>query len=144
MSKEKFFLLADDDRDDIELFREALEEVHPIVKLDYVRNGSELMKYFEKGPGDLPDIIFLDINMPELSGWECLQRIKNNDRLSRIPVIMYSTSSAGRDQQTAIDRGAAGLLTKPANFRTLIRMLDILSKPGDQEISTVVKTLQAI
>ena len=61
--------------------------------------------------------------MPVISGWECLDELKNDGHFKEIPVIMYSTSSHTRDRQIAADKGAAYFFTKPNEYGELIRFL---------------------
>ena len=116
------FLLIDDDSDDRVLFREALEEVSPeticVTEGDGRKALSELIDSKQ-----LPDLIFVDINMPRISGWDCLEKIKAQQSTKDIPVIMYTTSSLERDVERACRSGAAGLLTKPADYCELKRCL---------------------
>lgn len=112
-------LLADDDLDDTELFSEAVHEVDPTVLFHSAANGSEVLINLQTSKIENPNIIFLDINMPDVNGWDCLKALKNNEQLSNIPVIIYSTSSAQRDRQMAADLGAIYFLTKPEKFEEL-------------------------
>lgn len=122
----KKFAIADDDADDSELFIDALAEIDPAITCDQASNGKLLLEKLQKKLVGLPDIIFLDINMPEMNGWECLAAIKENSTLSRIPVVMYSTSSTQRDKQTAEKLGANFFFTKPDSFRVLKTFLEKL------------------
>lgn len=85
-------LLADDDKDDRFFFEKALEEVTIPTLLASVKDGQELMDYLLKNSEHLPDVIFLDINMPRKKGSECLAEIKADPKLKVLPVIIYSTS----------------------------------------------------
>src|ERR1700755_3350869 len=87
------FLLADDDADDADLFCEALTNVKPPVVCTTVENGFKLFETLAKTGNDRPDVIFLDINMPIMDGWECLKRLNSDSHYKHIPAIMYSTSS---------------------------------------------------
>ncbi len=116
-------LLADDDLDDTELFSEAVHEVDPTVLFYSAADGSEALSSLQSSEIENPNIIFLDINMPAVNGWECLKALKNDDRLSNIPVIIYSTSSAQRDKQMATDLGATYFLTKPEKYEELKKFL---------------------
>lgn len=82
-------LLADDDTDDCLFFKDALEELALSVTLTTVRDGVELMRHLSTQV--LPDVIFLDLNMPRKNGYECLTEIKLNAKLATIPVVVYST-----------------------------------------------------
>ncbi len=87
-------LLADDDADDCFFFERALREIAIKTNLTIVRDGEQLMNYLLQNiPSDGgPDIIFLDLNMPRKTGFECLQEIKENVRFKDIEVVMLSTS----------------------------------------------------
>ena len=101
----KHVLLIDDDADDIELFREALSEADPYSTFDFFNDAGQVLTKFQSLPIQ-PDIVFLDINMTTISGWDCLQYLKENNYLGETPVIMYSTSSHKKEAQQAFNEGA--------------------------------------
>jgi CheY-like chemotaxis protein len=84
-------LLADDDHDDRSLFNRELKALPFNTQLTVVEDGEKLMKYLVDNVKKLPDILFLDNNMPRKNGAECLQKIKAHSQLKVLPVIMYST-----------------------------------------------------
>jgi CheY-like chemotaxis protein len=90
MKKTLHLLLADDDKDDRFFFKEALKQLPVESKLTTVEDGEKLLNYLYKTK-QLPDLLFLDLNMPRKNGGECLGEIKSDKRLSAIPVIIYST-----------------------------------------------------
>jgi CheY-like chemotaxis protein len=116
-------LLIDDDCDDRALFYEAIQEVSPDTTCITEQDGQKALAALGESTYGLPDIIFVDINMPTLSGWECLDRIKHNKSTRGIPVVMFSTSFAERDLERASRSGAVCLLTKPASFQKLKSIL---------------------
>jgi CheY-like chemotaxis protein len=116
-------LLIDDDRDDAELFREALSEINSSIGFEHFEDSKNGLKLLLEQQTNLPDLIFLDINMPIVSGWQCLTEFKKADHLKNIPVIMFTTSSQTREKQIAEDLGAAGFITKPSEYRLLKEML---------------------
>ena len=125
--------LIDDDMDDIELFRDALEEVAPSISFQYSNDGSEAVRNLSERQDALPDLIFLDISMPPVSGLQCLASFKKDQQLKNLPVIMYTTSSQNREIRTAQELGASGFVTKPNDFKMLKRILTlILETPVDQ------------
>jgi len=125
--------LIDDDMDDIELFREALEEVNPSILLQYANDGYEAVKNLTERKDALPDLIFLDISMPTFSGLQCLASFKKDEQLKDLPVIMYTTSSQEREIRTARELGASAFVTKPNDFKVLKRLLAlVLDTPVDQ------------
>ena len=83
-------LYVDDDSEDREMFQEILEEIDPQIKVLEASNGVETINLLANG--ELPDIIFLDINMPLLNGNQTLVEIRKDQRLKSIRVVMYSTT----------------------------------------------------
>ena len=128
------FLLADDDADDAALFCDALMRISPVMKCLTAENGHELFELLSKEYPDKPDIIFLDINMPIMNGWECLRRLKDSPDFQTIPTIIYSTSAAKTDVQRAYSLGALLFLTKPEDFNELCIILDIVAKNPQESL----------
>lgn len=114
---------ADDDLEDCELFGDALLRIDPAITYITAKDGREALAYLEN-TRDLPDYIFLDINMPLLDGKKCLLAIKKNSKLKNIPVIMYSTTSDTQEIQGYYKLGAHDFLIKPNNFNTLCESLE--------------------
>ncbi len=85
-------LLADDDRDDRFFFDKALKSLPILTQLETIEDGEKLMAYLFKYSEKLPDVLFLDLNMPRKNGSECLKEIKSDPKLKQLPVIIYSTS----------------------------------------------------
>jgi len=120
----KRILLADDDADDRALFREAVSEIDSTLFCHAVNNGDQALRWLEQEI-DRPDVIFLDVNMPVVTGWECIAQLKQKRELQHIPVIMYSTTSQKTHVNKALSLGALCLLTKPDSFQ---RIKEILTK----------------
>jgi CheY-like chemotaxis protein len=110
-------LCVDDDPDDVFVFCEALKEVDPGANCIVASNGQQAMDIL--GAGLLPDVIFLDINMPIVGGMETLKLIKADGRFNEIPVIMYSTTINPKEIDAFKEAGAAEFLVKPSHFRKL-------------------------
>ena len=120
--KQVNIVLADDDADDCFFFEKALKEIPIESNLSIVRDGDQLMNYLFENIEHLPDLIFLDLSMPRKTGFECLQEIKENDRLKDIQVVMLSTSYP-RDMayedgliKTLSGIGAANFIRKPSDY----------------------------
>jgi len=90
-------VLADDDEDDRMLFKEAIDEINIQTKLSLFNNGQELMDYLLLPNVVLPNLIFLDLNMPIKNGQQCLIEIRNNPKLKDLCIAIYSTSSSEND-----------------------------------------------
>jgi CheY-like chemotaxis protein len=125
----KNIFIIDDDTEDQEIFMEAVREVDNTIQCFASTSGEEALRQLEHEVIVLPDLIFLDLNMPKLNGKQILQEIKNKNALKRIPVIMYSTSFAPRDIDEINRLGAVFHLLKPSRFNDLCKALgDILSR----------------
>ena len=116
-------LLVDDDEDDREFFTDIIHKVNGPVKLDYTANGKELFSKLRESLDNLPDLIFLDLNLPGKDGRDCLSEMKSSDTLSKMQVIICSTSSSPVDINYAYEKGADLYLVKPPNFTTYFNML---------------------
>ena len=116
-------LLADDDKDDIILFEDVLEELHLSTHLTTVNNGEQLMQLLNDEKELLPDILFLDLNMPRKDGLYCLSQMKNKERLKYIPVIIFSTSYARETVSLLYKNGAQYYIRKPNDFAQLKRLI---------------------
>lgn len=108
-------MIVDDDTDDSELFCETLYEINPNIACIPAYNGHEALSSLKKA-ARLPDIIFLDLNMPRMNGKQCLTELKKVEKLREIPVIIYTTSKIQDDVQETKALGAFDFITKP--FRT--------------------------
>jgi CheY-like chemotaxis protein len=108
-------LLAEDDEDDISLFKTVLFELNKAIIVTVATDGSLLMQVLQSAP-QLPQIIFLDLNMPEKNGFECLREIRNNKKWDGIKIIILSTSSHGQQIETAYKGGADLYLAKPVSY----------------------------
>lgn len=113
-------ILADDDVEDHQLFREALEEAAPFTTLSTSNNGSELMRLLQHY---VPDFIFLDMDMPGLDGLQCLRHIRTTDLLRDVHVIMFSGGARPIKVEMAYEMGADLFIIKPGNFAELTGML---------------------
>jgi CheY-like chemotaxis protein len=119
-------LLVDDDSDDREFFCEALEGI-PFETFCYTApDGRKALSQMDKKEIDIPDLIFIDINMPVMSGWKCLSLLKEREEYKNIPVIMYSTSSYAEDIEKARRAGALCFLSKPNDIKELRKNLEII------------------
>ncbi|MEO6901488.1 MAG: response regulator [Bacteroidia bacterium] len=116
-------LLADDDRDDKDLFIEAVSEFNKQIKVATVKDGEELMNTLINAI-QLPDIIFLDLNMPNKNGEQCLIEIRMNELLKNIPVIIYSTSSSAADIEVTYKNGATLYIKKPSTYNDLKKVTE--------------------
>ena len=128
-------LIADDDPDDRELTREALQECRLANAVHFVRDGEELLDYLNRrgehrklAGESLPGLILLDLNMPRKDGREALKEIKANPDFRRIPIVVLTTSKADEDILRTYDLGVNSYVTKPVTFESLVDMIKVLGK----------------
>lgn len=141
MSKVKKIFVVDDDNDDINLFKEVLQDIDPAIECAVAEDGREALDFLTQNENDLPDLIFLDLNMPRMDGKECLRRLKADEGLQHIPVLIYTTSSQSKDIEETMMSGAVCFITKPTNVRELESILRaVISSPA----SNLVKTLRTL
>ena len=114
-------MLIDDDKDDCDIFRDAAANVTD-CKCHCLHNSIEALSILNKTQ-KLPHCIFLDINMPVMNGFDVLQKIKSNTRLSQIPVIMYSTTPNPKEVEKSLTLGADRFIRKTSDFRALVNVL---------------------
>jgi CheY-like chemotaxis protein len=127
-------LLADDDEEDCEFAKEALEESRLLNELHVVHDGAKLLeflrhegRYAEERP-PRPDLILLDLNMPRLDGRQALEVMKNDPVLRAIPVVVLTTSRAEEDIFRSYDLGASSFITKPVTFAGLVEVMKTLGR----------------
>ena len=124
MNKEYMhIILADDDEDDRLFFTDAFEELKINTKVQTYNDGAELMDYLNNEDSIMPEILFLDLNMPKKNGIECLQEIKANPKFGNIAVAIYSTSSSEEHIEETFVSGANIYIKKPSDFNVLKKVL---------------------
>lgn len=120
-------LLIDDDVDEFILLASA-KKYFPEISFHYAKNAETGLSFIENKK---PDLVFLDINMPGIDGFECLRLIRKNVLSHDLPVILYSTGLCEDSQKKAIEMGASGCMQKPVSLNGLrtgiIKVLDLMN-----------------
>ncbi|MCW3084132.1 MAG: hypothetical protein JWP12_1498 [Bacteroidetes bacterium] len=124
------FMIVDDDTDDRFFFRKAIDEIDSSNICQEACNGQDALDQLRKME-QFPDFIFLDLNMYIMNGKECLAELKKDERLKKIPVIIYSTSLYAQDIENMRKLGAVHYLAKPFDITKL-----------SQEITAILAGLQ--
>jgi len=114
-------LLVDDDADDQLFFCDALKEVNPNISCELASNGQEALTLLSYLPH--PRIVFLDLNMPVMNGFDCLEEIRKKDQLNHIPVVIFTTTSEQNAIKRVHDLGANAFFKKPNDFNTILDKL---------------------
>jgi CheY-like chemotaxis protein len=129
-------LLADDDEEDRELARDALQDSKLANDMRFVVDGQDLMDYLRHEgryadpsvDAPRPGIILLDLNMPKKDGREALAEIKADESLRRIPVVVLTTSNDEQDVLRSYDLGVSSFITKPVTFAGLVEAMSAWSR----------------
>lgn len=129
--KVQHILLLDDNESEHEFFDIVVKKLG--LTLVSALTAHEALKAL-KGGNQLPDIIFLDLNMPTMDGFEFLAAIKQMDSLKNIPTIIFSTSSSDSDVQRTTELGANWFLSKP-RLAELIEVLKWLNQQRDMPVA---------
>ena len=113
----KKLIIADDDHDDQILLKEALEDFEFPPLTEMVSDGCQLTDALENEL--LPDLILVDLNMPNKNGIECLLEIRSNNKYEKLPIIVLSTSKDPHDIEACFNSGATLFYSKPYTFKEL-------------------------
>src|SRR3954469_5423487 len=105
-------MLIDDDEDDRDIFREVMYDINPVINCLISTSGQDALSRLERDE-QRPDVIFLDLNLPRMSGKDCLKELKKNQLLENIPVVIYPTSKVKADPLETERLGAFSLVVKP-------------------------------
>jgi CheY-like chemotaxis protein len=119
----KPILLVEDDQVETMQVTRALKEIRVTNQIVHQENGEEALDFLGDENSDKPCIIFLDLNMRIMNGFEFLQAVKKNERLKRIPVVVLTTSDEQQDKVDSFNLGAAGYIAKPSNYRQFVEVM---------------------
>jgi CheY-like chemotaxis protein len=112
--------LIDDDEDEFLLFQQAIAELNINVEVRYINNCAEMLDLLDKN--DIPDLLFLDLNMPVISGRECVKKIREKIK-DKLSIVIYSTSKYQPDVDGTHRDGANLYVIKPNSFEGLMQTL---------------------
>ena len=125
----KRILLIEDNLNDVELTLAALAEHHLSNRVDVVRDGVEAIDYLYKRGGysdrldGNPLVILLDLKMPRMDGLEVLKRVKSDESLKFIPVVMLTSSREEQDVVESYKLGVNAYVVKPVAFNTFVEVV---------------------
>lgn len=125
MIKKAKILLVEDNISDQVMVQRALEDCKISCDLLVANNGLEAVNMLYEWPSSegLPDLILMDINMPVMDGMSAVKKIRENNGIKHIPIIMLSTSNAERDVVESYQIGVNAFLTKPISDQEFIKRI---------------------
>ena len=146
MTRKFNIVVADDDRNDLDLLKLAVQKSGVRVELREVRDGHEAIEYLE-GQGcyhdrstyPFPDLLILDLKMPRLDGLEVLEWLRGHPHYKRLPAIMLSSSVLERDVDEAYRRGANTYFTKPGEYRKFADLVRVMIDYWEQSQRSQLK-----
>jgi len=116
-------LFVEDDKDDVFLIQYACKRAGITEPMSFVENGQRAVAYLQAvGTADAPSLIFLDLNMPVMSGFDFLRWLRHHDKWRNVPVIVLTTSQNPADIASAYELGANAYVVKPSDPVELIEM----------------------
>lgn len=126
MTDQTMILFVDDDEEDHFIMLQYFKEVGKDQHVKFIRNGQEAIDFLERISDDsvLPRLIVLDLNMPILNGTQTLLQMKRTKRLSRIPVIILSTSENENERRKCLSFGAEEYLVKPSTYQEGLHLIE--------------------
>ncbi|WP_188149980.1 response regulator [Teredinibacter waterburyi] len=119
MTKPIKVMLIEDNLADIELVKIGLESARMLVDMTVITDGNEALHYFTEGKAP-PDLILLDINLPNVSGLEILKQLRKNDTYKTVPVIILTSSDAEQDVAIGYREHANSFITKPVDVNQFL------------------------
>lgn len=118
VSKDKFILLAEDNKDDVDLTIRALKKANILNEIRVAEDGAEALNLLF-GPSALeilPSIVLLDLKLPRVDGLEVLRRIRADERTKLLPVVILTSSTEEEDVVKGYELGANSYIRKPVKF----------------------------
>ena len=126
--------MADDDKDDFIILQQAAEKARTKINITYAANWIDLWRQLLK---TLPDVIFLDLNMPVKDGFDCLYSLRQETRFQKLPIVIYSTSTNRTDIDKAYIAGANYFIIKPNTLEEITHLLDRISSMNKQQLISI-------
>lgn len=125
--------LVEDSLDDIELMRRALKKGRLAHRLTVERDGQKSLDFLLRcanNPSgeDMPDLIFLDLNVPKINGLELLHEIRQHATLDLVPVVMLTSSGRDDDIQSSYRSGSNSFIQKPVEFAKILHAVETLTE----------------
>lgn len=126
-------LMADDDKEEFLILKEAAEKTGKPLRISYAANWLQLWRFILK---TVPDVLFLDLNMPVKNGIECLQLLRDDHKYDEVPILIYSTTVNKNDIDKAYKHGANYFLVKPGTVDDITDMVRKLCSMGKEALVT--------
>jgi two-component system, chemotaxis family, response regulator Rcp1 len=125
-------LLVEDNAGDVYLFRKALENAELNFELNVIEDGAEALAFARQegkyAGSPVPDLALLDLNLPKNEGIEVLKAMRHNSHLSKVPVVITSTSATPRERADAERLGVQRYIMKPLDLESFLQIGTVLKE----------------
>ncbi len=128
MDRIKPLLLVEDDYVDALTVKRAFKELAVINPVVHKEDGEQALDFLNSEDQPAPKLILLDLNMPKMNGIEFLEKLRLNEKLKKIPVVVLTTSRNQEDRFETFDLGIAGYMVKPLNYQDFISMMRTINE----------------
>lgn len=133
----RVILLVEDNAGDVRLIREALEHSAISGELVVINNGQRAIEFISEiddGSGQCPDLAIVDLNLPQRSGADVIERMRASDRCKQLPVVVLTSSDNQKDRETAARIGVSRYILKPLRLAEILKLgvvfREMLGLPG--------------
>lgn len=123
MQKPIKIVLVDDDPDEESIFQIALDFLGIDYSFLYFEKANEFVSYIENEANNLPDIVFVDMKMPQISGKDLIKQIRENHKYDAMQAIIYTAHINEQDKKAMLDMGIYEIFIKPTEFLELTEMM---------------------
>ncbi len=125
MRSSKPIMLVEDDFRDVTIIQKAFKEIGIENEIYHLYNGEVALEHLRNPENVKPSLIYLDLNMPKMNGFDFLETVKTDERLKMIPVVVLATSREDEDISRSFQFGAAGYVVKPVDYKQLVQAIMI-------------------
>jgi CheY-like chemotaxis protein len=126
MLSAKSILLVEDDCVDAMAVRRVLRDLHAPHELTHARDGREALDYLQGRPEKMPCLILLDLNMPRMNGLELLKVLRTDAGLTRVPVVIVTTSAEKEDVDRSFELGATAYVVKCPTYQEFREKMTVI------------------
>lgn len=123
MKRVKQILIAEDNLADLELIKTAFQEINLLAEITIVKDGQELLDFFEKGDIENLGLMMLDLHLPKVDGMEILEKFYNDEILKKIPIVVFTSSNDYDKIIKCYEMGANACIQKPEDINEFSKII---------------------
>ena len=124
----RHLLIIEDSDEDFEMISIILKDLNPQLQFTRYDDGMTAYEFISDRKNRIPDLVFLDLNLPEMDGREFILKIKQDPQLKRVPIIAFTTSNNPKDVNFCYEHGINAYVTKPVDLAELQNLLKTINE----------------